>query len=239
MPRQPRNFEINGIYHVVKRAIDGRAIFPKSQDSSRFILGLEFFNRQEHINIWDLVGRTKGVSDTPFALRLRRERGKTQKPIVELLSFALMPNHIHLIAKEITQNGISLFMQRLSGYSRYFNRQRKRVGPLFEQRFKAVRIKDDIQLSNTFVYVHTNPIALWEPGWKHFDVKDPEGAIQKLGEYRLSSYNDYMGHAMFPQVVKRDFFLNFYGSEARCRHAVEDWIRYKGKHTDFGPEIIE
>lgn len=160
-------------------------------------------------------------------------------PIAELLAFVLMPNHIHLIAREIIENGISKYIQKLGGYSTYFNLQYHRMGSLFQSRFKAVHIEDDVQLNTVFSYVHTNPVELWEPKWKDGLVKNPERAIKKLEEYWASSYNDYIGKPKFPHVISREFFLDFYGSEKRCKQAVEDWIRFKAGQTEVGPGTIE
>jgi putative transposase len=241
MTRNPRAFEIGGFYHVVKRAVDGQKIFKNPQDSSRFIFGLEFFSDKEHINLWSILGRskgTRGVSDTPRVERLEKKRAQGRAPIVEIHAFALMPNHFHLILREIIPSGISLFMQRLSGYSRYFNEQYKRNGVLFESRFKAVHIKDDIQLNNAFVYVHTNPVALWEKGWKEFEVKNPKTALQKLSEFNQSSYLDYIAEPRFLFLTTK-FFFDFYGNKNKCRMAIEDWVRFKAKNTGVCPEFVE
>ena len=55
MASKPRQFEIENIYHIIKRGVDGRKIFLKSQDYSRFILGLEFFNDKNPIDLWNLI----------------------------------------------------------------------------------------------------------------------------------------------------------------------------------------
>ena len=55
MPNKPREFEIGGIYHIIKRGVDGRKIFLNNQDRSRFILGLEFFNNEDSSHLWNLV----------------------------------------------------------------------------------------------------------------------------------------------------------------------------------------
>ena len=238
MPRPLRQFEIDGIYHIVKRATEGREIFCKPQDFHRFILGLEFCNTVDPADLWRLVG-SDPTMPTKIAERLRERRQKEHAPLVEMLAFTLMPNHIHLILREIRKKGISAYIQKLGGYSTYFNKQYERMGSLFGSRFKAVRVKDDIQLNNAFVYVHTNPVALWEPGWKDFKVEDSGRAIKKLEEYWASSHNDYIGNPKFPNVINRDFFLHFYGSEKNCRQAVEDWIRFKAVKTKLGAEIIE
>ena len=239
MPRQPRQFEINGIYHVIKRGVEKREIFLKPQDYHRFILGLEFCNTVEPTDLWSLIVGSDPTKQRILAERLEEKRKIKKEPLVDLLAFVLMPNHFHTIIREVKEGGISLYMQKMGGYSTYFNKQYDRVGPLFQSRFKAVCVKDDVQLSTVFAYVHTNPIELWEPGWKENKVKDPERAIRKLNDYWASSYNDYIGKPKFPHVVNREFFLDFYGDEKRCVQAVEDWVRFKAGQTELGPEIAE
>ena len=69
-----------------------------------------------------------------------------------------MPNHIHLLLKQIKNNGISEFIRKVEvGYAGYFNKKYGRKGHLFQGRFKAVRIEDNEQLKTVFVYIHTNP----------------------------------------------------------------------------------
>ena len=118
MPRQPRQFEINGIYHVLHRGVEKRNIFLKPQDYSRFILGLEFCNTPRPANLWSLI---VGSDPTKFKQRLSEERKQKHNKIVDLLAFVLMPNHFHLIFQEIVGGGISLFMKKLGGYCIYFN----------------------------------------------------------------------------------------------------------------------
>ncbi len=242
MPRRSREFEVGEIYHVIKRATEGRKIFPKPQDAHRFILGLEFCNTTEPTDLWLLlVGSdpTRHNDGNRIAERLKRQREKKRQPLVEILAFVLMPNHIHLITREIRKGGISKYIQKLGGYSTYFNKQYRRMGSLFQSRFKAVHVKDDVQLNTIFAYVHTNPVEMWEPGWKDCKVKNPDRAIKKLKEYWASSYNDYIGKPRFPYVINRKFFLDFYGSEGRCEQAILDWINFKAGQTEFGPEIVE
>ena len=46
MSSKPRQFGVSQFYHIIKRGVDGRKIFLKNQDYSRFILGLEFLTLQ-------------------------------------------------------------------------------------------------------------------------------------------------------------------------------------------------
>src|SRR3989344_539186 len=57
---------------------------------------------------------------------------------VAIIAYVLMPNHFHLLVKEITAGGTSDFMEKLlTGYAMYFNKKYERVGPLFQGTFKA------------------------------------------------------------------------------------------------------
>jgi putative transposase len=236
MPRKPREIQVGNIYHLINRGVEKRTIFRKDQDYSRFILALEFFNDQNPIGLWNLIER---FTPSDLHKRLERSREKPKDRLVDLLAFALMPNHYHLVAQEITPNGISLFMQKLGGYASYFNKQYDRVGSLFQSRFKSVLIKDDTQLYTIFAYVHTNPVELVEPGWKEFEVQNTSHALQYLQEYRWSSYLDYIGKPNFPMVSQRERFLNFYGDEKKCQDAVEDWVKYKAKKTKIHSKHFE
>ena len=236
MPKQQRQFEIGGIYHVFNRGVEKRKIFLKNQDYSRFILALEFFNRiDSYLDIWDLIV-PKGGPGPPLA-RLEKERIKDFEPLVEFLVFCLMPNHFHFIIREIHEGGISLFMNKLGGYSTYFNKQYDRVGPLFQGRYKSVKIKNDTQLINIFSYAHTNPVELVESEWKDLKVKNKKNALKYLETYKWSSYRDYIGKPTYPAVVNRKFFLDLLSGEKGCKQVVEDWISFKAQNAGLDGAI--
>ena len=105
-----------------------------------------------------------------------------------------MPNHFHILAKEVIEGGISKFMSKLStGYSMYFNRKYKRSGSLFEGRFKIIHANRDEYLKYLFVYIHLNPIKLIDPSWKEKGIKDMLKVEKYLASYKYSSYLDYNG----------------------------------------------
>lgn len=251
MPRKLRQFEVGNIYHIINRGVDGRKIFLKDQDYSRFILSLEFFNNDKLVNIYDFIGKTEKAiagSDPAIAFsvigkKLKEERGKPKNPIVELMVFALMPNHYHLAVKEIVRGGISFYMQKIGGYSGYFNKQHERKGTLFGSRYSCVKIESDAQLFAVFNYIHTNPVELIEPMWKEQKVKNFNKAKEFLENYKWSSYGDYIGISNFPNVTNREFFLNFFGGETSCKKEAKDWIKFKAdnyiQEKKFNPKNFE
>ena len=64
--------------------------------------------------------------------------------LVQIFAFCLMPNHIHLLLREIKQGGISQFMKKFeTSQAIYFNKKYNRTGHPFQESFKAVHIKDN------------------------------------------------------------------------------------------------
>jgi putative transposase len=77
---------------------------------------------------------------------------------VILLSFCLMPNHVHLLV-ELREPNLSKAMQSLHGrYVRWFNDRHDRVGRLFEDRFKSKLVEDDLYFVVVARYIETNPV---------------------------------------------------------------------------------
>ena len=151
-----------------------------------------------------------------------------------------MPNHFHLLVRQLVVGGISKFMKKLNGgYGGYFNRKYRRKGYVFQDRFIAVHIKNEEQLKVVFVYVHTNPISLIEPKWKELGIKEPEKAIKFVEDYKWSSYPDYIGKKSFPSLTDRDFILKIMDGEEGCKNFVESWIKYKGRIKEYPNLALE
>src|SRR3989344_4291689 len=115
-------------YHVYNRGTDRRRIFMDDKDRFRFIHDLFEFN---DANI--ILNNTYYWGRIPIG----KER-KPRKILVDIVAYALMPNHYHLLLQQRRDNGISLFLQKLgSGYTSYFNLRHERSGVLFQGKYKA------------------------------------------------------------------------------------------------------
>jgi putative transposase len=138
-----------------------------------------------------------------------------------------MRNHFHLLIRQLTDKGISDFMGKIGGYAYYFNKKHKRIGPLFQGRFKAILIKTENQLKSTFIYIHTNPVGIVEPEWKNWRVSNPKRAAQFLRNYKWSSYRDYIETGNADSLVCKVFFSEIFRNKDSCQKEVESWIHYK------------
>jgi len=164
---------------------------------------------------------------------------RERKLLVEILAFCLMPNHFHLLIRQLKDDGISRFMRKLGGYATYLNKKYKRSGHLYQGRFKAVHVESDDQLKNTLAYIHTNPISLLDAGWKESGICEGQKAIQFLQEYKWSSYLDYLGIKNYPSITNRDFLLAIFDGEENCQDCTNDWIFHKKDFFQFPNIILE
>ncbi len=172
---------IRGICHIYNRGVDKRNIFLAPSYYRRFL------DVVEHTLTYDwpfsrFVHRLENASSAEDRRHIRDLLENYRcEPLVEIISFCLMPNHYHLTIKQLVKNGISKFMQRLSiAYTKYFNIRNDRSGSLFESGFKTVPVRTEKQLVYVVRYQHMNPISL--------GLKTPE----ELMDYKWSSLSTYV-----------------------------------------------
>lgn len=244
MPYRKEQF-INGeIYHVVTRGIDDRLIFKDINDYYRGIFSIYEFNNNDSVSIW-LRRRERKAEKIKESLQDPKSlQGPTshtldnREKFVEIIAFCFMPNHIHLLIRQIREKGLHNFMVKLGGgYGRYFNQKYKRKGYLFQNRFRSVHIKDDNQFKILVPYIFTNPVALIYPKFKEKGVKSFEKAKEFLESYKWSSYQDCIGIKNFPSVTDRELLLEIMDGQQGCKDAVENWIKNKEEISKF-PEIL-
>lgn len=158
----------NSYYHVYNRGVEKRIIFQDPQDYKVFLSYLQFY----------LTDPLRGPSPKYFASQqLTNHLGK-----IHLIAYCLMPNHFHLLIKQIDRDSMTKFIRALcTRYSIYFNKRYQRVGSLFQGRYKAVMVDNDMQFLYLTKYIHRNPLDL--PGYQP----------SNLPEYPYSSYRNFMG----------------------------------------------
>ncbi|MBI2196717.1 transposase [Candidatus Daviesbacteria bacterium] len=151
---------------------------------------------------------------------------------VEILVFCLMPNHFHLLLKQITEKGITNFISNVqNGYAKYINIKEDRAGPLFQSAFKGVRIETDEQLLHVSRYIHLNPSTGYLVG------------IEKLIEYPWSSLPDYLESANKKfAFVSPDLILSFFGSRGsrgKYKEFVLNQAEYQRKLANIKHLVLE
>lgn len=96
----------------------------------------------------------------------------------EVYGYCFLGNHIHLLMKEGIEGLEQIFKRIGSRYAYYFNQKYKRIGHLFQDRFKSEPINDDSYFLTVLTYIHNNPVKA--------------GLSKTAAEYKWSSYREYL-----------------------------------------------
>jgi putative transposase len=101
-----------------------------------------------------------------------------------------------------------------NSYTRYFNTKNNRLGPIFQGKFKAVRIESNDQLLHVSRYIHLNP-------YTSYIVKN----LEQIKKYPYSSLLEYLTQSK----------TNFYEKEiilTEFKNNLSYW-NFLANHADY------
>lgn len=140
--------------------------------------------------------------DTDRSEFLKRMGTLAKQSSTSIYAFALMNNHAHILLKSGTE-GLSSYMRRLlSGYAQYFNLRHKRVGHLFQNRYKSIICEEEAYFDKLVAYILLNPLRA--------GVVD---TLQQLASYPWSGHAVLMGTVKY-DWMEGDYVLQFFGRRA-------------------------
>ena len=194
-----KEYKAGGIYHVYNRGVEKRDIFMDQEDYAFFLYLIKSY--------------LTPAKDQKENLETQLNRGAFVGKI-ELLAYALMPNHYHLIVKQIGEDDLSEFMRSImTTYVSYFNKKYERTGGLFQGVYKAILVESDDYLLHLSRYVHLNPL---KPG------VNPIRATKELVSAN-TSYADYLG-LQKTSWIKTEIILGYFaGIEKSGLYAVQNY----------------
>lgn len=194
-------------YHIYNRGVAKNEIFLDSYDYSTFLSYLKIYLLpKDTIGLEAILNNpSAGYKEKYEATKLLVLRNFNSE--IELLAYALMPNHFHLLIKQKDADAIDNFMNALgTRYSSFFNRKYHRVGTICQGVYKAVLVESEEQLLHLSRYIHLNPpkksnlpsslpeyVGLRHTPWinttdilNYFRNQNPKGAYADF----VSSYSD-------------------------------------------------
>ena len=125
---------------------------------------------------------------------------------VQVRSYCLMPNHFHLYLRTEHAN-LGRFMQSfLTSYCIVSNRFRKSSGHIFQGRFKAHLVQDELYGSRVSRYIHLNPVRV-----KAVSESGVEERLQILHEFQWSSFQALSGICRMPDWLDAEASLCRWG----------------------------
>lgn len=108
----------------------------------------------------------------------------------KLFAYCLMGNHVHLLIKEGTESLEQVFKRICGRFVYWYNIKYRRVGHLFQDRFKSEPVDSELYFYTVLRYIHQNPTKA--------------GICKRIEDYAYSSYLEYTGKN---DLVDTDYVL--------------------------------
>jgi REP element-mobilizing transposase RayT len=150
---------------------------------------------------------------------------------VSLLAYVCMPNHFHLLLST-PEGNLSEFMRHFNiSYTFAFNMRHRRVGHLYQGRYKAFLIEADSYLIEVSRYIHLNPIRA-----KIASVKTISERWDLLLTHEGSSLPGYLFLRKRGDLVNYEALLSYLGRDNRQgRQGYREFIQFGLKHDIENP----
>ena len=211
MPVRPEPFVVEYVYHIYNRGVNRSTIFHNHQDYQRFYNTIDFYRlptqpvKLSYFLKWPAADKHKLLEAT------QRDPDK----YVSIYSYAFMPNHFHLLVKQLQRNGISEFMRKAqNSFAKYNNTRYERTGGLYEGPFRAVRVITENQLLHLSRYIHLNPYT-----------SRVVTSLKELHAYPWTSLPQYItGKA---GICETKPLLSFFSSSKQYERFVSDQADYQ------------
>lgn len=194
-------------YHIYNRGFNKNLIFLSPDDYSRAYKTIQYYQF-----ITPSI-KFSYLNSRPIEQQ-RSILGQLVQTTIDILSFCFMPNHFHFLIKQNKNNGILNSISKFStSYANYFNIIHEKNGPVFEGRFKAIRITNNEQLLHLSRYIHLNPYTA-------SIIKD----INQLQNYPFSSLREYLNPQRFNLSQTDEILKQFKSSQ--------DYLDFVTDHAD-------
>ena len=211
MPSRIFPFVNDYFYHIYNRGSEKRPIFHTRRDYQRFMKTLYYYQH--------LGPKPKFSHFSQF----QTYKLDSSKKIVNITAYCLMPNHFHLLIKQVADGGITEFISKVSNsYTKYYNTKHNRIGPLFQGEFKAVMVEKDEQLLHLSRYIHLNPLVSL--------------LVKNLDDYEWSSYKEYLGGS---GISCKQEILSFFKDSRAYKQFILDQADYRMRLEQIKHQVLE
>jgi putative transposase len=204
MPGRKTPLITDSIYHIFNRGVASMPIFLDERHYWRCLDTLLYYQEESPKIRFSYFSRQQFLDKD-------KKPNKPKQHLVKIISYCFMPNHFHLLLEQSVDNGISNFMSKFANsYTRYFNTKNKRIGPIFQGKFKSVLVETESQLLHLSRYIHLNP----------YSAGLAEN-INQLDKYQYSSLPEYL-HLTNTNYCQKDIVLSYFKQKNSYRNFVYD-----------------
>jgi REP element-mobilizing transposase RayT len=144
---------------------------------------------------------------------VRRVAGLGEAGALTVYAWALLPNHAHLLVRTGGQPLARSMRSLLTGYAGAFNRRHKRVGHLFQNRYKSIVVEEEPYLLELVRYLHLNPVRAGV-------VND----LRRLDRYPWTGHSALLGRVPRPWQAVGEILGQFGPTPRRARAAYRAFL---------------
>ncbi len=211
-------YSIGSYLHIVKRGARGVEIVRDDSDRFRFLRILFLLNDKHFDKEWTRC-ELDGLFSRPLNLPPR-------VPIVNILAYTLMPNHIHLIIEEIEEGGTTIFMKRLGqSMTNHANEKYEEKGSLWQGSYRSRTVESDEYLRYLAAYVMVkNTFELYPEGGLEAARDNFEKVWEWSSKYNFSSLGDYAGYRKNSPILDQNLFEGVFKTPKEFKHFSKDMI---------------
>lgn len=223
MPARTIPFVTEEYYHLFNRGVNKQPIFLEAKEYNRAINSLRYYRYTETPMRYSHFATLSSNDRKQIWEKLKA--GDSRR--IDIIAYCLMPNHYHLLVKQCVGGGIDHFMgDWQKSLAKYHNTRYGRIGPVFQGRFRAVRIESDEQLLHLSRYIHLNP-------YSSYVVK----RLDQLAHYKWSPLREFImaGKEVCNPLTVLDHFSN----RSAYRQFVFDYGGYQRTLRDIRHLLIE
>jgi len=170
-------------------------------------------NTLHHVMVRGIERTTLFRDDTDRADFVARLAALAEQGALRVYAWALLPNHAHLLVRTGTRPLPRSMRSLLTGYAGAFNRRHRRVGHLFQNRYKSIVVEEEPYLLELLRYLHLNPVRAKM-------VPD----LRILDRYPWTGHSALLGTVPRPWQETASILAQFGPTPRRARHAYRTFV---------------
>jgi len=184
----------NEFYHIFNKTIANQPIFDSVDNLKKMIRIVDYYRYKQKIKLSKFYSLPKRIKNE------YTEEAHEKPPLIEIYSFAFMPNHYHFLLKQLQDKGIARFISDIqNSFAKNFNLVNDRNGSLFQSGFKSRRIAYEEDFLHISRYIHLNPVTSNMIKFK------------ELINYPYTSLNSYFNNNL-NKFVNTEYLLDLFGN---------------------------
>lgn len=209
------------IYHLFNHSVGDEEIFIDNKSVKRALETINYYRYYQKLRYAQFKLLSKLAQQNYIKETLKN------KPLIDIYVYSLMPNHFHLLIKQLTKDGIIKFISNFqNSFAKYFNTIKKRRGSVFIASFKAKRIETEEQFTHVSRYIHIN------------HVTDYLFTFDELKNNLCTSLPSYLGVKSGP-FVNTEKILGIFKTQKRYLEFISDQIDYQRKLAKIKRLLLE